>query len=692
MKQLALILLVLLATGMASAAKGWSSMPLVRWREAATLEPLRDAAPYGTWTETPGAARAVGLADGWSTRLLPDDRHDVTVTTRFTVQKSAGMERRLPGGNYRWGFFYGENLPGWDVGVVLGYQDPLDFYRVQLSAARGELALWDATGGFLQLIPCPCALNAPHDLVIRWRGAHLTAVLDGKPVMDYWDRSLPFTHGQLGLAVWKSEVAFSQFAVARVRGKAETLPPHAPDLHFQSVERLVIGDGAAASRPYAGMILFDGCEPICYFYKKSMPRDDRYSTDALIHEAVKLKPGWRPAYYNYLGPNGLKWTWRWPTLVGNLPDAFTVRESGKQLVFDFQTENAGIGSTQYHTTVSYDAPRGVYRYQFAGTLKLTAEAKVNEFELSDPLTYNNRTPGPEVAHRWNPSGHRWWLYPGVSGNWERMPLTDYATDYNTDINNAKTPWGKVTDLLYPDPAACPVFENELNWPKGANTGPYCPGQCTWGYDFHHRQVGAGNIPAGTERKFVMTFTAMPPDEAKAIFAQSHLMPVIEKEKQVLVPFNPAGNTFAEVTNWQDPSATMVWFGGTRDDTVGHGDHYSLRIDGPGRAKVRIFHYMLETHARRWWVRGWYKTQGLADKTLQLRVAYPGWQEKDFDAQNLFPLDAGDHDWKYFSVITDIFNVGDESYLGLTLPNTGKVWLDDLAVSALTDDQHPVETK
>ena len=248
-----------------------------------------------------GVLEATGLANCWSTMLMPKDRYDVAVTTRFTVLKSSGMARQMPGGCVRWGCHWGENLPGSDAGVVLGYLDALHFYRVQLSAARGELALWSATGGFLQLIPCKVELGAPHTLAVRWRGAHLVALLDGQPVMDYWDRSLPCTHGQVGLAVWKSSVQFAQFVVAAARGK-ETMPTHVPDFHFLPSDNLLEGNAAFAMAPYKGLILFDGNEPICYFFKLILPKDDDYSSDALFFEAVKLKPGWHPAYYTRSAP------------------------------------------------------------------------------------------------------------------------------------------------------------------------------------------------------------------------------------------------------------------------------------------------------------------------------------------------------------------------------------------------------
>lgn len=694
------VVFILLSASLACATpvKNWSPVPLANWIEARTMDACMEAMspagnddarsapvpPFGTWREQQGTLQASGLADCWSTMVLPEEQHDVAVTTRFTVLKSSGAARQMPGGCVRWGFHWGENLPGWDVGVVLGYQDPLNYYRVQLSASRGEMALWDATGGFLQIIPCNVAIGTPHILTVRWRGAHLTATLDNSKVMDYWDRSLPYTHGQVGLSVWKSDVQFAQFAVTRAGGRAEKMPTHVPDFHFVPADHLLQGNAAFTMSPYAGVILFDGYEPISYFFKLALGKDDDYSSDALMFEAVKLKPGWRPAYYTFIGPNGLLGHWRWPVLVGNLPEAFTITESGKKLVFNFQTETPGKGRTQYACIVTFDNTRGVYRYEFRGTLKLTAPAMVNEFELFDPLTYNNRMPGPEVTHRWNPSGHRWWLYPGVSGVWERMPLTDYPNDYSTDINNAVTPWGKTTDFLYPDPAACPVFETELKWSKGR----FSPGQCAWGYDFHHREMSVGALKAGDERSFVMAFTAMPPAEAEPIFAQSQVMPCLKNEKRVVNPFIPTGTTFATATSWQDPSATMAWIGGTRDDTTGHGDPFSLRIDGHGKAAVRVYHYMVEQYAKRWWIRGWYKTQDLKAPGLQLHVGY---FEPPPPVRQDFTLGAGTRDWTYFSFVTDVFAYRDVTDLIFETAGEGHAWIDDVAVSALADDQYPPTT-
>ena len=51
--------------------------------------------------------------------------------------------------------------------------------------------------------------------------------------------------------------------------------------------------------------------------------------------------------------------------------------------------------------------------------------EINAFELIDPLTQNNRPPGPEVLYRWNGLDHRWHLYQGPGKHWYRYPLIDH---------------------------------------------------------------------------------------------------------------------------------------------------------------------------------------------------------------------------------------------------------------------------
>jgi hypothetical protein len=306
------------------AADRWCQAPLGKWTEARTVDscteamppegrpfsiPLNDRAavpvpepPFGTWKEDGASLAAVGLANCWSTMLMPGDRAGGVITVRLAVERSSGAERQLPGGCVRWGFHWGENLPGWDAGIVLGYQDPLNFYRLQVSATRGELALWDSTGGFLQLIPCPFEAGKPHDLTVRWQEGHLAADVDGKLVMDYWDRTLPYTRGRVGLAVWRSAVRVDRFQVADAPGAAGPAPAHTPRFRFEPCRNILSDHPAFHMMPQSGLILFDGYEPVSCFWKQPPDQGGEGSRGTLFHEAVKLKPGWRPASSPAGGP------------------------------------------------------------------------------------------------------------------------------------------------------------------------------------------------------------------------------------------------------------------------------------------------------------------------------------------------------------------------------------------------------
>lgn len=697
-----LVLIGLLAAGLALAKPpaNWCIVPLAQWTEARTVDSCTEAIPpdgmpkvipadhrmqlpvpqppFGKWEEKDGAVQATGLTNCWSTMLMRKTPGSL-IQTRFTVNKSSGAARQLPGGCVRWGFHWGENLPGWDVGVVFGYKDPLNFYRMQLSASRGELALWDATGGFLQIIPVKVEMGVPHDLKIRWFGAHLLASLDGKDVMDYWDRTLPYTTGQVGLSVWKSEVTVNQFGVGMMKSAPEKMPEHTPSFRFEPTKNILTEHPGFHMTPRDGIILFDGYEPICYFYRQEDDKGSPMSMGALVHEAVKLKPGYRAAYFNYMGPpcndGGC------PVLQGNLPEAFKITKSGKEMAFSYTVIWKKALQTDYTCTVRFDEKRGVYRYEFAGTSKAIAPCTFNEFEFYDPYVFNNRKPGPDVEHTWNWAGHQWWVYQNPEGAWERYPLIDPLGH-----DEAEAKWGAVNDFLYPDAAACPYFENTVGWekPKGRL---YSLGQCNWGYDFHHREVGGRlEMKPGDTRSFSYTLSALPPAEADALYAQAKLKPSVANDKAVLIPFFPNGGTFDVTTTWQDPKYQMFWEGsGVRDDAVGHTDKFSLRLDAPGVEKFTLRQFMIEAYAKQWWVRGWVRTRGVKDAGARLILSYPG------QAKDVFSLGSGDQEWTYFSFVTSVFTVRDETTLTIDLPGGGTLWLDDFAVSALKDGETPKVT-
>ncbi len=675
---LSLTILSLLAA-LPVAAAPWSEVPLAQWAAGITWD-VNDQfpPPYGTWAEEGESVVAEGTAPLWSTQLLPDDQGPAQIVKlAFTVDKSSGASRQLPGGCYRWGFHWGENLPGWDVGVVLRYQDPLNFYRVQFSASRGELALWDSAGGFLQLIPVVLEAGQAHTLKITARGAHFEAWVDEQSVLDYWDATLPHLSGQVGLAVYQSTVRFGSFSVSPASAETRTMPPHRPDFSLETAEGVRYDDPAWAESPPGNVVLFDGREPISFFFKQSPGGE-------FFHDMVKLQPGGRPAYYSQVGP---ALNYKWPHLVGTLPAAIQVDGGGETLGCHFQMTGAPGATAAQALTVRYDEKKGVYRYEYRVKQTFTnAEPfELFNYQVTDPLTYNNRLPGPEVENRWSPTGHRWWVFQGEEGEWRRMPMVDYLTDHN----NPSLLWGLATDFLYPDAAASPAFEVEYAWPRPDKWAAGV-GLCTWGYDFHH---WAGAYPAmkletGDELSYTLAYTALLPAEARQRFEASQLREGLEADKAQLLVFDPRGGPL-KTTTWQDPAATMVWNGvGVLDQAGGRQGRPALRIEGPGAAGVYLYQYAIEQHAKRWWVRGWFKTKGARGRGLQLQVKY-AYQPQPEDTFYLGGL--GDKEWTPFSFITTAPSVRDCSSLSFELDGPGQAWLDGVALSALNEDANPQTT-
>ena len=646
-------------------------VPLTKWTKAESMDTTIGLGPASSvWSERDGRMIIVGKADCWDTRLAPGDQGaDTRIAVSFTIEESSRVARRLPDmQTARWAYHYGENAPGWDFGVVLRRSDPLRFYRICLSGHRGELALWDSLGEFLQLVPCPLGVGKPHQLEVVCHGARFEVTLDGKQVLDYVDRSLPHAGGQVGLAVWRSKVVVSRFEVNRISPDTAPPAPHRADFRFEQDD--------------ATTVLFDGNEPISRYFKSS-----RSEEGTLFQSCVKLQPGGRTVYYTWLGPaitpgpgHGVL------PLVGELPDAFKVSKRGEELHFTFRTNRPATAEADHRCIVRYDAERGVYRYEYDShlTFTVTEPFEINAFELIDPLTQNNRPPGPEVGYRWNALDHRWHLYQGPGQSWYRYPLIDHLLD----CNNHETHWGRFTDVLYPDAAVCPTFEIDLGWQSDPKRH-FELGLCHWGYDYHHRESGNGDpVAPGDQRHFGVTLSAVPPAEAKAIFEQTALAPKVAASPDEFAVFDPTGSTFAELSTRQDPKSMIVWQGGQVEKKLGRKDSHSFRIDGPGKGWVQIYQHAVEANAERWWVRGWYKSQGVTGRGLQCRTKYSYGEEPE----KIFYMDGrGDVDWTYFSFVTDVFRRRDCTDVGFELDGAGTVWLDDVAVSALEPGEAPQQT-
>jgi len=635
---------------------------LKEWPEAKSNQPVwpnEAKPPYATWTVAGDTLRAVGKGDRWSTRLSPvAEQENVSVRLTFRVQKSSGRPRSLAGGCVRWYYFWGENASGWDASVVVRYKDPLNYYRVAVSAHRQELGLWDSTGGLLQLIPCKVELGKTHVLDVTVRGAHFTAKLDETPVMDYWDRTLPHGMGRVGLGVWGADVVFERMQCRPAPAQDKPMPPHKPQFRMD------------------GVVVFDGHEPICYF--KQGPGKKK----ALYHEAVKLKPGWRPAYYTCIGPRVQTTVLAWPDLVGPLPGGIRAEGNGKErLTLHFSTVDKAQVTTTHVMQIAFDAKRGTYAYTTDSVATFGTEVYMNSMEFLDPLTYNNRSPGPEVKYRWNPAGHKWHVFRGPDGAWLRYPMLDYLGE-----NGFPMSW-QTRGFLYPDPAVSPVFEVALKWEQRPKRF-LSAGLCTWGYDYHHTEVGPGTtMPKGTVRKYRVRLAGYTPEEADAYFKQSSLVPKLRTERPQKAIFDPRGTSFDKLTTDAEATSTMI-VDGTVDRSVGRTDSHSLRIDGPDSPRLFLYQYMVETCAKQWWIRGWARSKGLRGRGLQLRVKY-SYAPKP---EEIFYIGLlGDSDWTYFSFVTDVLKTRDCTSISFEVDGPGTVWIDDVALRHLEDGEEPKTT-
>jgi len=639
---------------------------LSQWPAAQSCDPIwpdGPQPPFGRWEVRDGTLAASGSVNRWSTRLLEGAQWgDLDLSLSFRIDKSSKAPLDLGGGCVRWGYHWAENKPGWDASVVFRFVDPLHYYRLVLSAGRGQVGLWDSTGGYLQVIPCELELGKTHLLRLVVRGAHIVAELDARTVMDYWDRTLPHGAGQIGLGVHNADVAFEQLKVVAPPPATERMPAHKPSFRMK--------DG----------VLYDGQEPI------SCWRTDRAGT--ISQGLIKLRPGWRHQYYTAIGPNiqnvpGIGY--KWPLLEGKLPEALKISGQGTdRLTVSFATGFKDKIRAEHICTVSFDSGRQVYVYSYDSKMHFLVDfPQVFDIQFIDPLTQNNRPPGPELKYPWNWSGHRWLVLQGPDGKWQRYPTLDYQGQNNNDLH-----WGQARTFLYPDPAVCPVFGLKVDWPRPEGRF-LAVGQCLWGYDWHHWTRGlADKIAAGTVRTYHVTLTGYPPEEAEKYFAASSLVPALQEERPLQAVFNPAGTDFKQLTSDAQPGHNMV-FTGTPDRSVGHGDSCSVRIDGPGSAGVQLYHYMIEAAAKRWWVRGWAKSQGLKGRGLQLRVKY-SYQNKPQDVFYIGLL--GDRDWTYFSFVTDVLKQRDCTSISFEIDGPGKVWIDDFAIRHLEQGESPQVTQ
>jgi len=682
--------------------------------DSTLVEPVNALGPIkrnGTWTQEDAGIVANGTAAPWTIRTAGSSKWtDYRLRCDVTIRRAAPKadypitfieyDRYLPRewfpptaahtGQHRYRYYAGEFDWGSDAAVFVRYQDREDCYRVQLSSEYQELILWHGVGGYLQVVPCELKQGHTYPLEVRVQGTHIQVLVSGKPKIDYWHRTLPTRSGKIGLGVYRSTVAFDNVSVTELPPLEQAVPAHRARLRTRLWRTL--------------RWVFDGDEPICLVERyPTLGKNPTYLDRSLMLHFIKLCPGYRPTFYawiamQYTGGSGLT------QLVGDVHDIATTGEGTERLELKFDTKCKKDALRIHHTDViTYDRVRGAYRHDMTYDVRFLAEVKARGFEFIDPLTYNNKFPGRGVKYGWLPSGHVWGLFLGEKGQAYRHPLSQSLALLGQ--NGWVTAAGRNFWMLYPDRAVCPVWEHDV---EGSQ---YNLGVCHWGYDFH-QSVWYGNKPkvfnAGDKKAIRYAITGYPMTEAEGIFRRSKLHPrnnrypampnnprvqaMVSPSGFVIPVCDPAGTDFTRLHNirrpyvgWQFCDTYAV------DDTVGHGDRYSLRLDGPAKTSATMYHHMLDGYAKRYVCTVWLKTKGTTGTGPVVTLKYPyGKAPGDTVVSGM----TGDSDWQRIRFVTKVPVITpvtyDASMIAVSLEGKGTVWVDDFSLRPVAEGETVAE--
>ena len=686
----------------------------------ALLEPVNALGPIkpnGIWTQEDDAIVATGAAAPWTIQVAGDAtwtdyRVSVNVTIRKPTPKAdfpiyhAEFDRYLPRdmfpplcqhtGQYRYRYFAGEFDWGSDAAVFVRHQNRNDCYRVQLSTQYQEIILWHGIGGYLQVVPCELKTRQTYKLEVLAQGSNIRVLLDGQEKISYYHATLPTLAGRIGLGAYQATVAFQDVTVVELPPATAHAPSHQPRFRTRRWRTL--------------RWIFDGNEPICLMEKVRAPIDPN-AKDLLYYYFVKLRPGYRPYYHGWIAV--------WPrhnlgrtVLVGDEGDIRTTGEGTDTLVLDFDGQHRkGIVRVHHTDRLTYDRVRGTYRHQMTSDVEFLEEVTTTVFEFFDPLTYNNKFPGRGVRHRWLPSGHEWGIVSGEDGKRYRHPISQSLHMWGQ--NGWLSAPGNGFWMLYPDRAACPVFEYEVDG------GCFLAEVCHWGYDWHQRirwPKSPKKFRAGDRLKIRFAMTAYPPREAERIFLAAplhvrHASPPKHARRtgshvQLHPPTHfafpvcdPGGTDFTRLHNVREPFVGWPFRGQyTLDTAVGHDDDHSLRLDGPAKVNGQFYHHMIDGYAKRYLCTLWLKTKGAVGEGLEIKLQY---SFRDAPCDIVETHLTGDNDWQQVSFVTTLpaitFETYDSTTLFLTLKGKGTAWVDDFSVRPIEEgeearDQLPTNAK
>jgi len=550
-------------------------------------------------------------------------------------------------------------LGGYEAAVIVRHESAGKHYRVMISSKWNEVVLWRPTGGVLQVATFKFETPGSYDVSVACQGRRITVAVDGKQLIDWWDRVDPVLKGQVGVGRKEGESYVTSLSVQALPKQTGTAPAHTPD--FREVQW------------HNSRWFFDRNEPVCQLN----------NTNALDH--MKFLPGYRGAFHAL---NHIK---DWRRFSPEKIIDYKLVESGKRLVVDTVAIDAKTKAeitVATHLVVTFDPKTGMYVYDQTCTVSLPTDeaAKVApSWDHGDPcflggvgsaVTRDPKAPRPF---------HHWSIFQGPDGKQYKIPLNHnghYLGKGSTNGGPIKSDGG--TWMLVGDPILTiveQVLGHSDNYKEEVHVG-----HCWWAYDMHTqfspKQIDKEIQPGIYTSK--VRYTGASAAVGKRVLAQAELYKPFDAEAKV--PLFRAGlglvEKFDTIVTLATPHTEHKIWAGVIDKTVGHGDTFSLRLDGPTDAwTLTGGSYFMQNYQDRNVVSFYVKTKDVTGEGPTIGFArYDG--KGDFYHTGI----TGTNDWtkvefvagekvKYWGVYVIFRNAG-----------SGTVWIDDFKIQPLTKDQ------
>jgi len=687
-----LTLLCVICVGMAAGAPrvlledDFSSDSLAGYTHPPVYDIFERVPEPATWQVRDGKLVAEGTFAPWSYQLAGDESWmDYAVSVTMTIERA-----QEPGRNYKpevYDFYqtqardyFDELAPGYEAALVARYRGEKSFYRLQFSTRWQEVALWEPSAGYLYVAPCPLQVGKPYKVMWRLQGNHIEASVNGKKLINAWDRLKPFRSGKVGVGVYDAGVSFDDLRVEALPAESQRDPGYKPFFTMKSW--------------HGGQWIFDGAEPVAAISGTRLISLDR----------VKLRPGCWP----------FMWTWLyWDVYFKHADElvAFKVTEQdGPRLGMYIEARHSQFDVTsKRQITLSYEEGSDSYVWhcdcevEFGPQFKETRPP--NELQVTDPFVANCCAPPQGVKRPWE-TAWGWVLIQGPEGKLYKNPL-HHDKDY-FEADRKEIPEGGFSALVLNE-MLNPAWEM-LDNPEGLKLEQ---ASCNWAYDHHlyYRFPPGYKLRPGTKLRAVFRVVNYPFSKAKALLERAALHPQYDlskpdtKERVLKAAKLEAGpprweflvstidcNRFDKSFTLQDVHAEYMIKGNyVIDRTVGHTDSCSLRLEGPAYALLDPWggpsYYGDAFKADRYVLSVWVKTEGVRGTGPIVRLAnrHKGAQNRSVE---LVPGISGTADWQKLVMVTDIPK-GDAGLMGrLELKGTGKAWFDDLELRPLAPGEKP----